>query len=39
MKFIEENDEILVDKHLMPVVCALVNEDIDTLRMQISLFK
>lgn len=39
MIFIEEDDEELVDKCLMPAVCALINEDSETLNMLISRFK
>ncbi|KAL4438315.1 hypothetical protein ABPG74_009738 [Tetrahymena malaccensis] len=39
MSYIEEDDETLIDKYLMPFFCALINEDRETIQMLIGIFK
>ncbi|KAL4485424.1 hypothetical protein ABPG72_008292 [Tetrahymena utriculariae] len=39
MSYIEEKDETLIDKYLMPFFCTLINEDKETMQMLIGIFK
>ncbi|EAR84949.1 endo-1,4-beta-xylanase xylA, putative (macronuclear) [Tetrahymena thermophila SB210] len=39
MSYVEEDDDNLIDKYLMPFFCALINEDRETIQMQIGIFK